>query len=65
MATILPLSPFVTDPDRRFVLDEALFLRDVTGSDDPPLFLSDPSADFIAAMQRDVLPLIEDAVRRG
>lgn len=37
----------------------------ITGDDLPPLFLSDPSDDFIAAMHRDVLPVIEDAVRRG
>lgn len=29
-----------------------------------PLFLSDPSEDFIAAMHRDVLPLLETLVRR-
>lgn len=68
MATSLPLSPFVTDPDNRFVLDEDAFMRGVLGlddSDDLPAFISDPSPDFIAAMHRDVLPLLEDAVRRG
>lgn len=32
---------------------------------DVPLFIGAPSDDFIAAVQRDVLPLIEDHVRRA
>lgn len=64
MAT-LPLSPFITDPDNRFVLDETRFLHDITSTDDLPIFITDPSPDFITAMHRDVLPLLEDAVRRG
>lgn len=43
--------------------DEAALWRAIF--DEPlPMFISDPSPDFIAAMHRDVLPIIEDAVRR-
>lgn len=60
------------DPEK-FLRDIALGLAvmsergfaQVTGADEPPLFLSDPSDDFIAAMHRDVLPVIEDHVRRA
>lgn len=34
-------------------------------SDRPPLFLSDPSDDFIAACHRDLLPMLEDLARRA
>jgi hypothetical protein len=33
--------------------------------DPPPLFLSDPSPEFIAAMHRDLMPLLERAARLG
>ena len=56
-----------------FRLDEILFMQAVDfpvehavwspAEDPPPLFISDPSPEFIAAMHRDVMPLLERAAR--
>ena len=62
MTTPMPISPFITDPEHRFVLDVDAFMAAIEPA---PAFITDPSDDFIAAMHRDVLPVIEDAVRRG
>lgn len=73
--TKLPLSPFInpalplspTAPTS-FLLDERLFWYAVDPTfswefDDTPLFISDPSPDFVKACQRDLLPLLEDLAR--
>ena len=74
--TMLPESPFL-DPTQPvgpeaptpFQIDEEVFWHaiDPTWSwgfeDDPPLFLTDPSPDFIEACHRDLLPLLECAAR--
>lgn len=64
MTTPLPPSPFIYKPDERFVLDEAQFMSEVLGSD-VPLFIGAPSADFIAACHRDLLPVLETYARRA
>lgn len=72
--TPLPFSPFIdislVDPENRFVLDENRFFHDITSDDtlwstgdDPPLFISDPSPDFIEACRRDILPTLEQFAR--
>lgn len=67
--TVLPPSPFIAvdvrsaEPtDNRFVLDVDAFMAAIEPA---PAFITDPSPDFIAAMHRDVLPVLEDAVRRA
>lgn len=60
------------DPEK-FLRDIGLGLPDMgaqgfanmMGEEPLPVFITDPSPDFIAAMHRDVLPIIEDAVRRA
>lgn len=52
--TILPPSPFITDPDRRFVLDEDAFMAAV---DPMPVFLRDPSPEYLTAA--DLAPITE------
>lgn len=76
MTTMLP-SPFIFDAhqaapvpvehvshpqDHRFVLDEALFLSQLSADgavdeEPPPLFLRDPSPDYLSAL--DILPVLE------
>jgi hypothetical protein len=67
------------DRDHRFVLNENALFEAVRADTDrwpyldwpvwspsedpPPLFISDPSPEFIAAMHREVLPLLERAAR--
>lgn len=53
MATELPLSPFITDPEARFVLNEEQFLADVC---EMPAFLVNPSPEYLAAI--DILPVL-------
>ena len=70
MTTPLPFSPFVNpefvDPDNRFVLDPNRFLRDIMEpTDRMPIFLTDPSPAFLAAIHRDLAELTESIVRRG
>ena len=48
MATQLPLSPFITDADRRFVLDEDAFMADVC---EMPAFLVNPSREYLEAIE--------------
>lgn len=54
MATELPLSPFITEPDRRFVLDEDRFLADIA---ELPAFLVNPSPEYLSAI--DIMPIVE------
>jgi hypothetical protein len=61
MSTPLPLSPFITDPDNRFVLDEGAFMAEIMpklrspGShaldESLPVFISSPRPEFISATQ--------------
>lgn len=51
--TELPLSPFITEPDNRFVLDEAAFMADLC---EMPAFLANPSPEYLAAL--DILPVL-------
>ena len=68
MPTPLPFSPFIdvslVDMEHRFVLDEHRFLQDIT-EQHLPIFITDPSPDFIAACQRELLPMLEQYARRG
>lgn len=52
--TELPLSPFITDPENRFVLDEAAFMAAIEPA---PLFIRDPSPEYMSA--RDLMPIVE------
>lgn len=52
--TLLPLSPFITEPDRRFVLDEEKFMADI---EEMPSFLSAPRAEFLRAAE--LMPLLK------
>lgn len=54
MTTPLPLSPFVTEPDARFVLDVDAFLAEIEPA---PAFLSNPAPDFLRAT--DLMPIVE------
>jgi hypothetical protein len=51
--TELPPSPFITNPDARFVLDERAFVSAIEPS---PLFLRDPSPEFMSA--RELMPIV-------
>jgi len=51
--TELPLSPFITDADRRFVLDEDAFMTEVC---EMPAFLVNPSPEYLEAC--DILPVL-------
>lgn len=53
MKTHLPPSPFITEPDNRFVLDEGLFMAEVA---EMPAFLVNPSPEYLAAV--DILPVL-------
>jgi hypothetical protein len=53
MATQLPISPFITEPDARFVLDENQFMADVA---EMPAFLVNPSPEYLEAL--DVMPVL-------
>lgn len=46
MTTPMPASPFLTDADHRFVLDEPAFMAAIEPS---PVFLSDPSPEYLSA----------------
>lgn len=46
--TSLPLSPFITDPDNRFVLDEEAFMAAIE---------PEPAEEYLAAPQ--IQPIIE------
>lgn len=48
MPTPMPLSPFITDPDNRFVLDEEQFLID---TEPAPAFLSAPRPEYLRAAE--------------
>lgn len=52
--TDLPPSPFINDPDHRFVLDEAAFMVAI---DPAPVFLRDPSPEFMNAAQ--IMPVLK------
>jgi hypothetical protein len=52
--TLLPLSPFITEPDRRFVLDEDQFMAEV---EELPAFLSAPSPEYLRAA--DIMPVLK------
>jgi hypothetical protein len=54
MGTPLPLSPFITAPDNRFVLDEDKFLADI---EEPPAFLRAPRREYLQATE--LMPLLE------
>lgn len=68
--TPLPSGAAAARFDRYF--DPVAFMNYITigfpetmADDDPPLFITDPSPDFIAAFHRDVLPTLEQLARRG
>ena len=52
----LPLSPFIYEPDRRFVLDEQRFMNDIVPIG-MPAFLADPSPQYLDAIQ--LRPIVE------
>lgn len=54
MTTPLPLSPFITAPEHRFVLDETAFLEAIEPA---PAFLSAPSPAFLRAVE--LMPIVE------
>ncbi|WP_407146291.1 hypothetical protein [Bradyrhizobium sp. ORS 86] len=60
LTTPLPLSPFVTDPDHRFVLDEEAFMAAVEPA---PVFLSAPRPEFLRAAE--LMPIVEIIARRS
>lgn len=45
--TTLPPSPFITDLDRRFVLDEDAFMAAI---EPMPAFLRDPSPEYLTTV---------------
>ena len=53
--TQLPLSPFITDPENRFVLNEEAFMEEVEGL---PAFIASPSAKYLEAA--DIEPLLRE-----
>ncbi len=53
MATQLPLSPFITEPDNRFVLDEDRFMAELA---EMPAFIAAPSPEYLAAI--DIEPVL-------
>jgi hypothetical protein len=57
--TIMPVpSPFIVDPDHRFILDEAAFMEAL----DLPAFIASPSAEYIAAAE--IEPLLKTLFER-
>lgn len=44
----LPLSPFITEPDNRFVLDEEAFMAAIEPA---PAFIENPSPDYLRAAE--------------
>lgn len=54
MTTPLPLSPFITEPENRFVLDEAAFMAAI---EPPPSFIDNPSRDYMKATE--LRPIVE------
>ncbi len=59
MATALPVSPFITDPDHRFILDEDQFLADVA---EMPAFIANPSPAYLRACEiEEILQVIRGA----
>jgi hypothetical protein len=53
LATVLPLSPFITDAENRFVLDEEKFMADI---EPMPSFLSAPREEYLRAAE--IIPLL-------
>lgn len=53
----LPLSPFITDPEHRFVLNETEFMEAL----DLPAFIASPSPEFVAA---EIEPLLRTLFHR-
>jgi hypothetical protein len=53
-ATVLPLSPFITEPGRRFVLDEDRFAADI---EEMPSFLSAPREEYLRAAE--IMPVLK------
>jgi hypothetical protein len=52
--TPLPENPWMPPPPREFVLDESAFLEAIEPA---PLFLSDPSPEYLTAAE--LMPLVE------
>ena len=52
--TVLPPSPFILNPDHRFVLDEAEFMAAI---EEPPVFLSAPRREYLRAIE--IMPIVE------
>jgi hypothetical protein len=53
--TVMPVpSPFIVDPEHRFVLDEAAFMEAL----DLPAFIASPSPEYIAAAE--IEPLLRE-----
>ena len=49
--TIMPVvSPFISDPDHRFILDEEAFMEEIL-PEGLPAFIASPSAEYIAAAE--------------
>lgn len=60
LATVLPLSPFITDADNRFVLDEEKFMADI---EPMPSFLSAPSPEYLRAAE--IIPVLAVLARHS
>lgn len=69
--TPMPASPFL-DPEKiepqPFVFDEArqrAFWRAITGTDDdpPPLFIGQPSPEYMAALYNEIAPTLHAIAR--
>lgn len=54
MPTPMPQSPFITDDQPRFVLDEAAFMAAIEPA---PLFIADPSPQYMRAA--DIMPIVQ------
>jgi len=52
----LPLSPFIYEPDKRFVLDEDRFMNDIV-PESLPAFLDSPRREYLDAIQ--LRPIVE------
>jgi hypothetical protein len=52
-AATLPLSPFITEPDQRFVLDPDRFAADI---EEMPAFLSAPREEYLRAAE--IMPVL-------
>jgi hypothetical protein len=58
----MPLSPFIFDPDNRFVLNEEAFMEAIN-PDDLPAFITSPSREYLEAAE--IEPLLQTLFHRA